>query len=316
MSKTKIGILFGLVCLFFAPLLMLGMCSGPPPMPNLSAAGADNCSVPAPPGELGAQAVADHAYRAGFRGEDIEIAVAVARAESGWNAKATNLNGNSSVDYGLMQINSIHAAILAAGNWSDPGDNMIMAFKVWTDAGRSWNPWVTYWSGSYEKFLQPIDVQPVCTAPISSTCTAKDVSQYQNGLIPKDALCVLWADSRHRLNAKATPGFDAMSKAYEQQFGAGAMCLTDSYRSLAAQIDVRRRKPGLAAIPGTSNHGWGQAVDLCSPGGGQWVVGSDYDVWMHQHAGGFGWVHPDWAEPNGSKPEPWHWGLIDKEHRP
>jgi hypothetical protein len=28
---------------------------------------------------------------------------------------------------------------------------------------------------------------------------------------------------------------------------------------------------------------------------------------MKANAGTFGWVHPDWAEPSGSKPEPWHW---------
>lgn len=42
--------------------------------------------------------------------------------------------------------------------------------------------------------------------------------------------------------------------------------ITDSYRDYARQVDLARRKGlysegGLAATPGTSNHGWGLAVD-------------------------------------------------------
>src|SRR5690606_14231971 len=29
--------------------------------------------------------------------------------------------------------------------------------------------------------------------------------------------------------------------------------------------------------------------------------------WMKQNAPAYGWRHPDWAEPGGSIPEPWHW---------
>lgn len=317
MSKKVWGGAALLAGIVLAPMLLLPTIASPPAIPAASGDGSV-CTAPVVPAgaTLTAQTIADHAYRAGFRGDDIDIAVAVARAESGWNAKATNANTNGSVDYGLMQINSIHAAILSAGNWADPGDNMVMAFKVFSDVGGKWTPWVTFWSGSYKKFLTSVDAEPVCTKPVFAACAAtKDLDQYGNGLIPKSALCTLKTNPNHRLRADAAGSFDAMTKAYEQKFGPDSMCLTDSYRTLAAQIDVRRRKPGLAAIPGTSNHGWGLAVDLCSPGGGQWVRGSTYDIWMHQNAPTFGWVHPGWAEPSGSKPEPWHWGFPTKGHR-
>jgi hypothetical protein len=290
------------------PLMATAFLSGPPKFPGMTGDETADCSVAAPTGGLDAAAVSAHAYRAGFRGQDVDIAVAVARAESGWDAKATNQNGNGSVDYGLMQINSIHEAILATGNWADPGHNMKMAFAVWSDAGQSWNPWVTYWSGSYRKFLTGVDVQPTCVVPAAGKCAA-DAGQYQNGMIPASALCTLWADRRHRLRADAANSFDSLARAYQQRFGSKP-CITDSYRSLAAQIDVRRRKPGLAATPGTSNHGWGLALDLCGPDGGQWVVASAYDVWMHENSKRFGWHHPDWAEPGGSKPEGWHWQMV------
>ncbi len=315
MSRTKVGLAgLALAGLVLVPALLLSTFLGPPRLPGVDLTGGETplCSVAAPAGGASARAVAAHAYRAGFRGNDIAIAVAVAKAESGWNPKATNRNSNDSVDYGLFQINSIHAAILAGGNWADPGDNAVMAFKVWTDAGGSWGPWVTFWSGTYRKYMIDVEVKPVCTEPVVTKC-AMPQKKYGNGLIPASALCTLWADRRHRLRADAAAKFDALAKAYETQFGKKP-CITDSYRSLAGQQSVYRRKPGLAAIPGTSNHGWGLALDLCGPGGGRWVPGSNYDVWMHANAGRFGWTHPAWAHRNNF--EPWHWGMIDKEHTP
>jgi LAS superfamily LD-carboxypeptidase LdcB len=57
-------------------------------------------------------------------------------------------------------------------------------------------------------------------------------------------------------------------------------------------------------VPGTSNHGWGLAVDLC---GGVNLFGTAQTVWMQLNAGHYGWVHPDWAQAGGRNPEPWHW---------
>ncbi len=67
---------------------------------------------------------------------------------------------------------------------------------------------------------------------------------------------------------------------------------------------MRAAKPTLAAVPGTSNHGWGTAVDLC---GGIQTFGSAQHVWMRQNAPLYGWYLPSWAQQTGSKPEPWHW---------
>jgi LAS superfamily LD-carboxypeptidase LdcB len=95
----------------------------------------------------------------------------------------------------------------------------------------------------------------------------------------------------------------AMAAAYRLDFGT-PLCITDSYRSLAAQQEAAREKPALAAVPGTSNHGWGLAVDLC---GGINTAGTPQSQWMADNAGRYGWVHPSWAAQGGEKPEPWHW---------
>jgi peptidoglycan hydrolase CwlO-like protein len=148
----------------------------------------------------------------------------------------------------------------------------------------------------------PAPVAPVPTFT-GSSCSATNVSGYPNGMLPDSALCALASAPGHRLRADAAAAFDRMSAAYAQAFGS-PICVTDSYRSYAAQVDVYRRKPSLAAIPGRSNHGWGLAADLC---GGIQNFGSAQHRWMKANAPKFGWFHPGWAEPNGSKPEPWHW---------
>jgi hypothetical protein len=127
--------------------------------------------------------------------------------------------------------------------------------------------------------------------------------KFRNGRWPAAARCPLYAAPGQSLRRAAALAFNAMSSAYQRQTGS-ALCVTDAYRSYAEQVAVRRAHPGLAARPGTSEHGLGQAVDLC---GGVQSFGSPAHLWMKRHAALFGWFHPGWAEPRGGMPEPWHW---------
>ena len=141
---------------------------------------------------------------------------------------------------------------------------------------------------------------PLPVGPLTATSGAW--GGWANGQIPADQLCRVNAGS-HRLRCDAAAAYTAMSAAYETAFGA-PLCITDSYRSLGAQVDAHERKPRITAVPGTSNHGWGLAVDLC---GGINVFGTAQTAWMTANAARFGWLHPDWADRSGSNPEPWHW---------
>jgi cell wall-associated NlpC family hydrolase len=129
---------------------------------------------------------------------------------------------------------------------------------------------------------------------------------WSNGQIPAQALCEL-GTYRHALRCDAAASYVRLDAAYTAAFGT-PLCITDSYRSLGAQVSAFHRKPALVAAPGTSNHGWALAVDLC---GGVNVGGSAQWTWMWANAGRFGFVQPDWAAPGGEKPEPWHWEYGD-----
>ncbi|MFP5335078.1 MAG: D-alanyl-D-alanine carboxypeptidase family protein [Actinomycetes bacterium] len=134
-------------------------------------------------------------------------------------------------------------------------------------------------------------------------CRGTGVERYPNGQIPASALCPLWGAPGHLLRADAAYAFDRLAEAYASAFGE-PICVTDSYRTYEAQVRLRAAKPHLAAVPGTSNHGWGTAVDLC--GGIQRFGTAEYQ-WMQLNAPLYGWFNPAWAQQGGSKPEPWHW---------
>lgn len=136
-----------------------------------------------------------------------------------------------------------------------------------------------------------------------ATCDGALPATAINGFLPISALCPLTTAPGQRLIAPVAAAFDRMSTAFTQTFGK-PICVTDSYRDYATQVQVFRTKPNLAATPGRSQHGWGRAVDLC---GGVQNYGTPPYVWLKQHATEYGFHHPDWAEPDGSRPEPWHW---------
>lgn len=134
----------------------------------------------------------------------------------------------------------------------------------------------------------------------------KSTAGYANGRIPASALCPLDFAPGHMLRCDAAEQLSALSKEYEKEFGV-PIPMTDSYRSLELQIRVKATKGWLAATPGTSNHGWGLAVDLGYPIS---TFTSAEHAWMRVHAPDFGWDNPSWARSTGSKPEPWHFEFF------
>ncbi|GIG54556.1 M15 family metallopeptidase [Demequina activiva] len=116
-----------------------------------------------------------------------------------------------------------------------------------------------------------------------------------NGQVASASLCEVDFAAGHLLQCDAARALADANAAYHAETGRH-LVVTDTYRSYGLQVTTRSRKPATAAVPGTSNHGWGMAVDL--------DVASS--AWMRAHGDRFGWVHPRWARPGGSKPESWH----------
>jgi LAS superfamily LD-carboxypeptidase LdcB len=137
--------------------------------------------------------------------------------------------------------------------------------------------------------------------PLLNSSSEVSWGGYANGMIPSSALCGIGVGSL-LLRCDAAVAFRLMDQAFTNQFGK-RLCATDGYRSLIEQRRLILAKPGLAAVPGTSDHGWGLAADLC---GGVESFGTPEHNWLVANAPSFGWRHPAWARQGGSRPEPWH----------
>jgi len=83
-------------------------------------------------------------------GSAVLIAVAIAQAESGFDADATHVNSNGSTDTGLWQINSVHGYSQSA--LKNPSTNAAAMAKI-SKNGTDWTPWTTYTSGAYKQYL-------------------------------------------------------------------------------------------------------------------------------------------------------------------
>lgn len=147
--------------------------------------------------------------------------------------------------------------------------------------------------------LDGIAIDPMSVLAPTSFSAA---GPFVNGALPTSSLCAATPDTSQVLRCDAAVAYRLMSAAYEDALGT-ELCITDSYRSIDGQETVFKTNPGLAAQPGTSNHGWGIAVDLC---GGTERFGTPQHDWLSSHGATYGWAHPAWAAAGGGKPEPWH----------
>lgn len=107
-------------------------------------------------GNLTAAQLAVLAQNAGFQGPNVVIAVAIALAESGGNAKAYNPETAAGAaanmgSYGLWQIYLTAHPEYQNSNLYDPQTNANAAFAVYSASGFS--AWSTFNSGAYEAHL-------------------------------------------------------------------------------------------------------------------------------------------------------------------
>jgi len=156
--------------------------------------------------------------------------------------------------------------------------------------------------GTFASYLENA-VAAAPTANKSYTLNSKgiptDLAAYGNGRIPANALEKV-GDTRHKLWAPAAQSLNQMiNDAKKDGVHIG---ITDTYRPYAEQVDVARRKGlysqgGLAAKPGTSEHGWGMATDL--------DLNSKALSWLKQNGEKYGF------EMNVPR-ENWHWAYKPK----
>lgn len=110
--------------------------------------------------QLSPAEIAQVAYDAGFRGDGLRTAVAVALAESAGDPKAHN-DTYPDNSYGLWQINMLGAmgperreqfGLESNRELFQPDENAKAAVEI-SSGGKNWSPWTTYTSGAYRQYL-------------------------------------------------------------------------------------------------------------------------------------------------------------------
>ena len=74
-------------------------------------------------------------------------------AESHGRHDAYHINADGSVDFGCMQVDSVHLAQIDTSrlNLFNCQDNIQAAYRIWQRSG--WGAWSSYKSNSYKQYL-------------------------------------------------------------------------------------------------------------------------------------------------------------------
>lgn len=102
----------------------------------------------------------------------------------------------------------------------------------------------------------------------------------------------------------------AMNTAFAKHFGHN-MSIDLAYRSLGEQQYWSNRLGyPAAAHPGTSNHGFGLAVDFWENNASPYRFGQSGYEWLRAYGPSFGWTQPSFLQQHGVNPEYWHFNFV------
>ncbi|WP_152650625.1 D-alanyl-D-alanine carboxypeptidase family protein [Demequina aurantiaca] len=197
-----------------------------------------------------------------------------------YGTSTLNLRSGPSTSYSVVTQRSRGNALTATGAVSTGG-----WIEVQLGTTRAWG------SGYY-------------LAGSSGVAITRAKTSYSNGYIPVTHLCPLSWDTAELLLCQAADDLERLNRAFRARYGMN-IPINDAYRTYQEQVTARAVLGNIAAIPGTSNHGWGAAIDVAGsslPGG---YSGAAY-LWLRDQLTGYNWKAPDWARPSGYNPEPWH----------
>lgn len=145
---------------------------------------------------------------------------------------------------------------------------------------------------SFQDLLETAQTQ--MGGQVDTTAVEAAIKKFGNGKIPESLLQSIGVGDHKMQPAAAESVRKMIADARSQGVHIG---VNDSYRDFDEQVDTAKRKGlyghgGLAAVPGTSNHGLGLSVDLQLDSKGQ--------AWMARNGSRYGMV-------NDVRGEPWHW---------
>lgn len=136
---------------------------------------------------LSDQQITELAFNAGFRGEALRWAVAIAKAESGGNPSAYNPEAAAGTapnagSRGLWQIYGTAHPQYNSSIAFDPAVNARAAFEVYREAGNRFTPWSTFNNGMASQYVNALKIKQPNTKPSARGGVAGSGSSASDGL--------------------------------------------------------------------------------------------------------------------------------------
>lgn len=225
--------------------------------------------------------------------------------------------GNVEATNKVSQRKSAVKATPAPANMDDPYADF------WTGGNYDQNSGDIYATKSSESYgsYTSTDQPPTKSSSSTATYNGKGPNEttykgkkIQNGKLGSGDLFIitLFNDNNGRqmmLRDDAAISFTRLNDAFKKKFNKN-IPVNDTYRTYDRQISERinaekRGEPGLAAVPGTSKHGWGLAIDINSGGWDTEIV-----KWFKNTGSKYGWGQPSswpYKSKSGQPQESWHW---------
>jgi hypothetical protein len=125
---------------------------------------------------------------------------------------------------------------------------------------------------------------------------------------------------RIRLLKPIMDNLERMLTAYTKDNPNTPMLINSAYRTYPDQVRVRKEwerkgKPKNAAYPGTSNHGFGRAVDFADKGGTMLTPSMPQYKWIKANASTYGFTRI-YSSTEGEAWEAWHWQDLTTQEIP
>lgn len=147
--------------------------------------------------------------------------------------------------------------------------------------------------------------------------TKSQVLKQNNGKVSSAMLVAIpWDTEKTLIAAPALADLTRLNDAFKKKFGKN-LDIDLAYRTLETQkYYYQDLGPLIAAKPGTSNHGWGLAIDV--PETYDYSFRGKYFTWLKANAHKYNWVHQKYLEEyraNGTKnpyAEAWHFEYVGK----
>lgn len=147
------------------------------------------------------------------------------------------------------------------------------------------------------------------TGTWSGSTTAAQIRRMANGrLASANLVAISWDPGQNLIAGPALGDLTKMNQAFKKKFGRN-LEIDLTYRTRGTQEYLYRELGSMiAAKPGTSNHGWGLAIDF--PETRDYGFGGKYHLWLKAYSKRYGWVHHKVYEEGSPYAEAWHFEYM------